>query len=150
MYLFIYLTTSRLFSRRCVKCHELFSKTDFVMRASAKIFHIDCFRCLVCNRQLAPGDEFILRDDDLICKTDSDMISHSKHLATINNNIMTHGVQSPISTSTCQNITNLQNSINGKMNGKCENLVTPNEFHGEYLDVKSDSKCIFQAKFINR
>jgi hypothetical protein len=43
------------------------------MRARNKIYHIDCFRCVTCCRQLVPGDEFCLRaDDGLVCKADYD------------------------------------------------------------------------------
>uniref|UniRef100_A0A1I8JP68 LIM zinc-binding domain-containing protein n=1 Tax=Macrostomum lignano TaxID=282301 RepID=A0A1I8JP68_9PLAT len=39
-----------------------FSKTDFVMRARSKVYHIDCFRCFyTCSRQLIPGEEFAVR-----------------------------------------------------------------------------------------
>ena len=41
------------------------------MRARNKIYHIDCFRCVACSRQLIPGDEFALRDEaGLYCKAD--------------------------------------------------------------------------------
>ncbi|KAK2177860.1 hypothetical protein NP493_575g01067 [Ridgeia piscesae] len=44
------------------------------MRACAKVYHIDCFRCVACSRQLIPGDEFALRDDGLFCKADHDVV----------------------------------------------------------------------------
>ena len=41
------------------------------MKARSHIFHVDCFRCVVCARQLVSGDEFALRDDArLLCKAD--------------------------------------------------------------------------------
>lgn len=46
---------SRLFGTKCDKCGNSFSKNDFVMRAKTKIFHIECFRCSACARQLLPG-----------------------------------------------------------------------------------------------
>ena len=64
----------RLFGTKCAKCSCIFTKNDLVMRAKNKIFHIDCFRCAACCRQLIPGDEFTLRDDGLYCKAD-----HSSH-----------------------------------------------------------------------
>lgn len=45
----------RLFGTKCDKCGNSFSKNDFVMRAKTKIFHIECFRCSACARQLLPG-----------------------------------------------------------------------------------------------
>lgn len=60
----------RLFGTKCEKCGDGFRKTDFVMRAKDKIYHIDCFRCALCERQLIPGDEFALTEDGLFCKDD--------------------------------------------------------------------------------
>ena len=45
----------RLFGTKCDKCGNSFSKNDFVMRAKTKIYHIECFRCSACARQLIPG-----------------------------------------------------------------------------------------------
>nr|CAH7744123.1 unnamed protein product [Callosobruchus chinensis] len=65
----------RLFGAKCDKCGSSFSKSDFVMRAKTKIYHIDCFRCCQCARQLVPGDEFALREGGaLYCKEDHDVI----------------------------------------------------------------------------
>ncbi|OTF73881.1 insulin gene enhancer protein ISL-1-like protein [Euroglyphus maynei] len=58
----------RLFGAKCAKCSMCFSKTDLVMRARNKIYHVECFRCAVCARQLTRGDEFVLKFDDLFCK----------------------------------------------------------------------------------
>ncbi|KFP99430.1 Insulin gene enhancer protein ISL-1, partial [Leptosomus discolor] len=55
----------RLYGIKCAKCSIGFSKNDFVMRARAKVYHIECFRCVACSRQLIPGDEFALREDGL-------------------------------------------------------------------------------------
>ncbi|CAM1293795.1 ISL1 (predicted) [Pycnogonum litorale] len=69
----------RLFGAKCAKCDTGFSKNDFVMRARTKIYHIDCFRCVACSRQLIPGDEFALRDHDggLFCKADHEVMETS-------------------------------------------------------------------------
>ena len=62
----------RLFGTKCEKCHHSFGKTDFVMRAKNKIFHLECFRCMACHKQLIPGEEFALQNDGtLFCKEDS-------------------------------------------------------------------------------
>ena len=44
------------------------------MRAKSNIFHMDCFRCAACAKQLVPGDEFSLAKDNnglLFCKEHS-------------------------------------------------------------------------------
>uniref|UniRef100_A0A8D2QV82 Insulin gene enhancer protein ISL-1 n=1 Tax=Zosterops lateralis melanops TaxID=1220523 RepID=A0A8D2QV82_ZOSLA len=63
----------RLYGIKCAKCSIGFSKNDFVMRARAKVYHIECFRCVACSRQLIPGDEFALREDGLFCRADHDV-----------------------------------------------------------------------------
>ena len=59
----------RLFGTKCEKCDRSFGANDYVMRAKNKIFHLECFRCVICDKQLVPGDEFALRPDaGLVCK----------------------------------------------------------------------------------
>lgn len=47
------------------------------MRAKNSVYHIDCFRCVACSRQLIPGDEFALRDDGLFCKADHEVVERA-------------------------------------------------------------------------
>ena len=70
----LFLLCLRLFGTKCAKCAQGFTKNDFVMRARNKIYHIDCFRCVACSRQLIPGDEFALREDGLFCKADHEVM----------------------------------------------------------------------------
>ncbi|CAG0879475.1 unnamed protein product [Cyprideis torosa] len=65
----------KLFGAKCSKCGGNFGKSDFVMRARNKIYHTECFRCVACERQLIPGDEFALREEGLFCKADSEVSS---------------------------------------------------------------------------
>ena len=80
------LVLFRLFGTKCAKCSQGFSKNDCVMRARNKIYHIDCFRCIACARQLIPGDEFALREDGLLCKADHDVLERSSPDVVANNN----------------------------------------------------------------
>ena len=68
--------SSRLFSKKCFKCHEAFQTNDLVMRVAQRIYHTACFRCCMCAAQLAQGDEFALRDDGLLCKLDNELFDH--------------------------------------------------------------------------
>ena len=60
----------RLFGSKCEKCGRSFGTSDLVMRAKNKIYHLECFRCVACEKRLVPGDEFALRQDGLFCKED--------------------------------------------------------------------------------
>jgi len=64
----------RLFGTKCSRCGLGFSTNDLVMRARSLVYHVDCFRCVACERALIPGDEFALRTDGLFCRTDHDLV----------------------------------------------------------------------------
>ncbi|XP_051484268.1 insulin gene enhancer protein ISL-2 [Apus apus] len=61
---------SRLFGVKCAQCRAAFSSSDLVMRARDHVYHLECFRCAACGRQLLPGDQFCLRERDLLCRAD--------------------------------------------------------------------------------
>ncbi|XP_067057321.1 insulin gene enhancer protein ISL-1-like isoform X1 [Acropora muricata] len=72
----------RLFGTKCAKCSRSVTKNDFVMRAKNQIYHIECFRCLACSRQLVPGDEYVLREPDgLFCKEDNEIVERAAQTA---------------------------------------------------------------------
>ncbi|XP_066504139.1 insulin gene enhancer protein isl-2b [Hoplias malabaricus] len=58
----------RLFGIKCAKCARGFCSSDLVMRARDLVYHVECFRCSVCGRQLLPGDELRVRGDALLCR----------------------------------------------------------------------------------
>ncbi|KAG2461446.1 LMX1A factor, partial [Polypterus senegalus] len=45
---------------------------EFVMRARKSVYHLRCFSCCVCERQLQKGDEFVLKEGQLLCRSDYD------------------------------------------------------------------------------
>ncbi|XP_041853321.1 insulin gene enhancer protein isl-2a isoform X1 [Melanotaenia boesemani] len=65
---------ARLFGIKCAKCNMGFCSSDLVMRARDSVYHMECFRCSVCSRHLLPGDEFSLRDDELLCRADHGLL----------------------------------------------------------------------------
>lgn len=42
------------------------------MRARDSVYHLSCFCCCVCQHQLCKGDEFVLREGQLLCRSDYD------------------------------------------------------------------------------
>ena len=67
------VTVYRLFGAKCASCKLGFGVSDLVMRARSHVYHVECFRCVACDRQLVPGDEFALGDDGLLCRVDHDL-----------------------------------------------------------------------------
>ncbi|KAL4219061.1 LIM/homeobox protein Lhx3 [Mactra antiquata] len=61
----------RHFGTKCAGCDKGIPPTEVVRRAQDNVYHLECFACLMCSRQLNTGDEFYLMEDrKLVCKTD--------------------------------------------------------------------------------
>ncbi|CAL9682050.1 unnamed protein product [Knipowitschia caucasica] len=59
------------FGTKCAACHQGIPPTQVVRRAQDFVYHLHCFACVVCKRQLATGDEYYLMEDSrLVCKAD--------------------------------------------------------------------------------
>lgn len=83
------MTNIQLFCRRygtkCSGCGNGISPSDLVRKARERVFHLNCFTCLVCRKQLSTGEElYVLDDNKFICKVDylagkAPPIQHSKY-----------------------------------------------------------------------
>lgn len=60
---------SRNFGAKCSKCCRGIAATDWVRRARELVFHLACFACDQCGRQLSTGEQFALLDDRVLCKS---------------------------------------------------------------------------------
>lgn len=61
----------RRFGTKCTACQQGIPPTQVVRKAQDFVYHLHCFSCVICNRQLATGDEFYLMEDGrLVCKED--------------------------------------------------------------------------------
>lgn len=58
----------REFSPKCASCDRLIQSTDWVRRARTFVYHLACFACNQCKRQLSTGEEYALQDGNLLCK----------------------------------------------------------------------------------
>lgn len=56
----------RRFPRKCHGCSQSIAPNELIMRARHLVYHLGCFKCLICDRQLNTGDEFGLGKDALI------------------------------------------------------------------------------------
>lgn len=61
----------RRFGTKCAACQQGIPPSQVVRRAQDFVYHLHCFACIVCKRQLATGDEYYLMEDSrLVCKVD--------------------------------------------------------------------------------
>lgn len=61
----------RRYGTKCNGCLQGICPTDLVRKARDKVFHLNCFTCLVCRKQLSTGEElYVLDDNKFVCKQD--------------------------------------------------------------------------------
>lgn len=61
----------RRFGTKCGGCSQGVLPTDLVRRARNKVFHIKCFICIICRKQLSTGEQlYILEENRFICEKD--------------------------------------------------------------------------------
>ncbi|CAD5229995.1 unnamed protein product [Bursaphelenchus okinawaensis] len=56
------------FQTKCAHCERQIQPTDWVRRARHYVFHLACFSCTHCKRQLSTKEEFCLQENRLLCK----------------------------------------------------------------------------------
>uniref|UniRef100_A0A8C5LS92 LIM/homeobox protein Lhx5 n=1 Tax=Leptobrachium leishanense TaxID=445787 RepID=A0A8C5LS92_9ANUR len=62
---------TRRFGTKCAGCSLGISPSDLVRKARNKVFHLNCFTCMVCNKQLSTGEElYIIDENKFVCKED--------------------------------------------------------------------------------
>lgn len=61
---------SRLFVRKCSACLQVVGRSELIMRVQGQVYHLGCFTCCECERRLQRGDEFVLKEGQLLCRMD--------------------------------------------------------------------------------
>lgn len=59
------------FGIKCVGCVQGIFFSDLVWRVWSKVFYLNCFICMMCNKQFFIGEEFYIIDENkFVCKED--------------------------------------------------------------------------------
>uniref|UniRef100_A0A8C1PVS5 Si:ch211-236k19.2 n=1 Tax=Cyprinus carpio TaxID=7962 RepID=A0A8C1PVS5_CYPCA len=76
------------FGIKCARCGLQVSANDWVRKARKDIYHLACFACFICKRQLSTGEEFGLMENQVLCRLHYDiMLPNLQHMSD-NGNIM--------------------------------------------------------------
>ena len=61
----------RRFGAKCGGCEQEIGPSELVRRARSRVYHLKCFTCVLCNKQLSTGEELYMLDENrFICKDD--------------------------------------------------------------------------------
>ncbi|CAF2628176.1 unnamed protein product [Rotaria sp. Silwood2] len=58
----------KYFVNKCPKCDRFIYPNDWVRRACEYVYHLTCFACYTCGRQLSTDEEYALKNDHILCK----------------------------------------------------------------------------------
>ncbi|XP_052122328.1 LIM/homeobox protein Lhx1 [Frankliniella occidentalis] len=62
---------NKRYGTKCRGCCQGISPNDLVRRARDQVYHLNCFTCMVCRKQLSTGEElYVLDDNKFVCKND--------------------------------------------------------------------------------
>lgn len=61
----------RRYGTKCSGCGQGIAPSDLVRKPRDKVFHLNCFTCCICRKQLSTGEQlYVLDDNKFICKDD--------------------------------------------------------------------------------
>ncbi|XP_073478616.1 LIM homeobox transcription factor 1-alpha-like isoform X2 [Aquarana catesbeiana] len=60
----------KLFTTKCNSCLKAVMPSELIMRVLDNVYHVACFYCCECEKKLERGDEFVLKEGQLLCRSD--------------------------------------------------------------------------------
>uniref|UniRef100_A0A182WDK9 LIM zinc-binding domain-containing protein n=1 Tax=Anopheles minimus TaxID=112268 RepID=A0A182WDK9_9DIPT len=62
---------NRRYGTKCSGCGQGIAPSDLVRKPRDKVFHLNCFTCCICRKQISTGEQlYVLDDNKFICKDD--------------------------------------------------------------------------------
>ncbi|TRY94628.1 hypothetical protein DNTS_001882 [Danionella cerebrum] len=68
-----------MFGKKCARCAHAVNANDWIRRAGKDIYHLACFACFFCKRQLSTGEEFGLMENQVFCRLHYDIMVLNMH-----------------------------------------------------------------------
>lgn len=59
----------RRYGTKCNGCGQGIAPSDLVRKPRDKVYHLNCFTCCICRKQLSTGEQlYVLDDNKFVCK----------------------------------------------------------------------------------